>query len=134
MPTVRTVLSDYYSLSIIEQNEIKSKLINPNFSGGLSINKFVEEKRFSDGRVCPLCGSVHVARNGHRNDGTQRFICSDYKKSFVVSVYFIVHGTKKPLETWEKYIECMLNGFSIHKSATVCHIHPDTAFIWNTKY
>lgn len=133
MPTVDTVLSDYNKLSVIEQNEIKSRLINPNFSNGLDINKFIEEKRFTDGRVCPLCGGIHVARNGHRKDGTQRFICRDCNRSFVVSANSIVHGTRKSLDTWEKYIDCMLNGFSIRKSASICHIHQDTAFIWRHK-
>lgn len=77
MPTVSSVLTDYSLLSVPEQNEIKSILISPIFSGGLDINQCIENKRFSNGRVCPHCGGIHIQKNGHHKDGTQRYCCCD---------------------------------------------------------
>lgn len=63
-------------------------LLSPTFVKALSIEEFVCKERFSNGRVCPLCGFIHVVRNGHRKDGTQRYVCKDFGKSFVVTTNF----------------------------------------------
>lgn len=72
-------------------------------------------------------------RNRHRKDGTQRYVCRDCGKSFVVATNSIVSGTRKELSVWENYIDCMMNGLSIRKTADICGIHRNTAFIWRHK-
>ena len=42
-------------------------------------------------------------------------------------------GTRKDLSVWEKYIDCMMNGLSIRKTAVACGIHRNTAFLWRHK-
>jgi len=74
-----------------------------------------------------------VVRNGHRKDGTQRYVCKDCGKSFVIATNSIVSGTRKDLSVWEKYIDCMMNGLSIRKTAVACGIHRNTAFLWRHK-
>ena len=38
--------------------------------------------------VCPLCGWYPcVVHNGHRKDGTQRYVCRDCGKSFVMGLH-----------------------------------------------
>ena len=37
------------------------------------------------------------------------------------------------MSVWEKYIRCMIDGFSVRKSAEICGIHRNTAFIWRHK-
>lgn len=81
----------------------------------------------------PLCGCIHVVRNGHRKDGTQRYVCKDCGKSFVIATNSIVSGTRKDLSVWEQYIDCMMNGLSIRKTAVACGIHRNTAFLWRHK-
>lgn len=80
-----------------------------------------------------LCGCIHVVRNGHRKDGTQRYVCKDCGKSFVIATNSIVSGTRKDLSVWEQYIDCMMNGLSIRKTAVACGIHRNTAFLWRHK-
>ncbi|MDR2488149.1 MAG: IS1595 family transposase [Desulfovibrio sp.] len=41
--------------------------------------------------------------------------------------------TKKNLDTWKKYIQCMVRKYSIRKSASECHISIRTAFMWRHK-
>ena len=36
-----------------------------------------------------LCGCIRVVCNGHRQDGTQRYVCKDCGKSFVIATHSI---------------------------------------------
>lgn len=92
-----------------------------------------EKERFADGRYCPKCGGKHIVRNGHRKDGTQRYVCRCCGVSFVATSNTVIAGTHKELDTWKKYIECMLNGVSVRKAADICGIHRNTAFSWRHK-
>lgn len=74
-----------------------------------SIDAYVEEQRFSNGRQCPMCGSSKVVRNGKRKDGVRKFCCRDCGRSFVAKTNTVASGTRKSLDTWMKYIECMMN-------------------------
>lgn len=131
-----TVLSKILDMikSLSEQDFIKLKnAIISRTSTSKTLSEYIEELRFSNGRVCPICGSIHIVRNGHRKDGKQRFICRDCNKSFVINTNSITAGTHKDFDTWQKYIDCMMNGFSIRKAAEVCEINTKTAFIWRHK-
>lgn len=132
MPTVATVVADYLSLSIADQNIIKSKLISLTPVTG-TLNAYVENKRFAVDRTCPHCGTSSVVRNGKRKDGTQRYLCKDCGKSFIARSNSITYGTRKSLVTWETFIECMLMGLSLEKTAVMCKIHRNTAFYWRHK-
>ena len=82
--------------------------------------------------TCPHCHSNHFVKNGFRGE-IQRFICKDCKKSFTTRTNTITEHSKKSYETWCKFLECMMNGMSIRRSAEVCGINKDTAFIWRHK-
>ena len=45
----------------------------------------------------------------------------------------IFSGTRKDLSVWEQYIDYMMNGLSIRKTAVACGIHRNTAFLWRHK-
>ena len=98
-----------------------------------TLSEYTEELRFANGRVCPICGSIHIVRNGHRADGKQRFVCKDCGRSFVINTNAITAGTRKNFDIWQRYIDCMMNGFSIRKTAEICEISNYTAFLWRHK-
>lgn len=133
MSAITDILDSIKKLSIEDQKHLKSILLNSNFVNSLNLEDFLTNERFVGGRVCPICGSVHIVRNGHRVNGTQRFLCRDCHKSFVVSTNSIVSGTRKDISVWEKYISCMMQGLSIRKTAEICGIHKNTAFYWRHK-
>ena len=81
---------------------------------------------------CPHCKSTKIVKNGLRNS-IQRFICKDCNKSFTVRTNTITEHSKKSFETWSKFIECMMNSFTVRRSAEICGINKDTAFIWRHK-
>ena len=143
MPTIKDALDIIGKLTVAEQESLKTMLLSPAFVKSLNIEDFVAKERFANGRVCPLCGCIHVVRNGHRKDGTQRYVCKDCGKSFVIATNSIVSGTRKDLSVWEQYIDCMMNGLSIRKTAVAVgftetpHSFGDTRFwmhfrIWQT--
>lgn len=130
---IKDALDIIGKLTVAEQESLKTMLLSPAFVKSLNIEDFVAKERFANGRVCPLCGCIHVVRNGHRKDGTQRYVCKDCGKSFVIATNSIVSGTRKDLSVWEQYIDCIMNGLSIRKTAVACGIHRNTAFLWRHK-
>lgn len=108
MPTIKDALDIIGKLTVAEQESLKTMLLSTAFVKSLNIEDFVAKERFANGRVCPLCGCIHVVRNGHRKDGTQRYVCKDCGKSFVIATNSIVSGTRKDLSVWEQYIDCMI--------------------------
>lgn len=56
---------------------------------------------------CPHCGSTHYVKNGTK-DGRQRYLCKFCKKTFSSSTGTILFHSKKDIETWSKYIHCLV--------------------------
>ncbi len=133
MATLSSVIADIATLSTSDKKTLRSYLISVFSTKSSSLEEYVKEERFSGGLVCPVCGCIHIVRYGHRKDGTQRYKCKDCGKSFVATTNSIVSGTHKDLDTWEKYIDCIMNGFSVRKSANICGIHRNTVFAWRHK-
>ncbi len=133
MATLGSILADITTLSLTEREMLKNRLIRSLTKHSSSLDEFVKETRFSNGMACPICGCAHVVRNGHRNDRAQRFVCKDCGRSFVAASNTIAASTKKDISVWEKYVDCMINGFSLRKTARICGIHKNTAFIWRHK-
>jgi transposase-like protein len=132
MATAKDLLSEFNKLTKPEQEAFTRMLANRGTKAA-NIKDLVTKERFANGYVCPLCGSIHVVRNGKRKDGTQRYLCRDCKRSFVATVNSITFGTRKDLDIWTTYINCMMNGISVRKTAHACGIHINTAFAWRHK-
>ena len=120
-------------LSINDRKKLVAILKRDVSDNGIDVDEFLVRERFANGRVCPHCGSAAVCKNGHQKDKTQRYICKDCGKSFVATTNSIASGTHKELSVWEKYIECMMLGLSLRKTALLCKIHRNTAFAWRHK-
>lgn len=130
--TLQQILNEIKQLSSNEKEWLAS-LLAPSITEDKTTEEFVTEERLSGGRVCPICGCTHIVRNGRRKDHVQRYICKDCGKSFVITSNSIVSGSCKGLSVWRKYIGCMINGFSIRKTAGICRISNSTSFIWRHK-
>ena len=81
---------------------------------------------------CPHCGSVHVIKKGHKN-GKQRYFCKDCGKCFNETVGTVAYKSKYNYEVWERYVECMLFGYTLRRTAEIVGIHYKTAFYWRHK-
>jgi transposase-like protein len=121
------------NLSELELENLKIKIdqkLNRQYSSNDS--QFLDNPRLSAGVECPHCNSKHVSRNGKHND-KQRYICVDCKKTFGLTTNSILAWTKKSPSVWSNYSKCMINGFSLRKSAKECEINLQTAFNWRHK-
>ena len=132
-PTVESILSDIRDLPEKDFLMLLSKLFGQSPLPASTLTSFVSENRFTDGVVCPYCGKKHVRRNGHRKDGAQKYVCSECGKSFTARTNTITAGSTKPLDTWQKYIECMVNGLPIRQAAAECGMADSTSFAWRHK-
>lgn len=130
----KLVLTLLKSLSKEYLQRILLMLMDEDIVKSSSIIGYIEKERYVDGWFCPRCNSKHIVRNGHRkSDNVQRLLCKDCNRSFIASTNTVVSGTRKDLKVWEKYIECMMNSLSIRKTAEICGIHRNTAFVWRHK-
>ena len=142
MPDIKDIFTLYTQLSPREQKKLYT-MISYQQPMDDDYEQFIKDERFTSGFVCPHCGCIdHIIRNGHLiktdKDGNktitkQRYLCKNCGKSFVVSSNSVASGTRKSLGTWEAFAKCMMNGFSVRKSAQICGIHRNTAFAWRHK-
>ena len=131
---IKKISSILHTLSAEYIDELFKLLTEKDSDDRYSIKGLSEAERFSDGRVCPYCGGKHIVRNGRRKkDDVQRYVCRGCGKSFVANSNSITAGTRKGYSVWRRYVECMMNGYSVRKSAKVCGIHRNTAFAWRHK-
>ena len=94
---------------------------------------FNVDSLFSNGITCPICGDVErIVKNGKRS-GSQRYLCKNCDKSFMANTASILERTHKSIFVWKKFLECMVHGMSILKTAEVCEINKNTAFAWRHK-
>lgn len=64
VPTIKDALDIIGKLTYAEQESLKTMLLSPTVVKTLNIGEFVTKERFANGRVCPLCGCIHIVRNG----------------------------------------------------------------------
>lgn len=132
MPTLISVMSDYARLSDDDQEKFK-RIVLGRVVKSTTLNDAAAELRFKDGLVCPKCGCVHVVRNGHDRKGNQRYRCLDCNATFSATSNNIVSDTHKSYDTRARFIDCMMDGLSVRKTAKKCKIHRNTAFLWRHK-
>ncbi|MYH39349.1 MAG: IS1595 family transposase [Rhodospirillaceae bacterium] len=81
---------------------------------------------------CPHCQHEKFIKVG-KTRGVQRFKCKGCGRTFGLNTNTVVHKTHKPLHMWERYIQLMFDGYSIHKIAEELRIATATAFYWRHK-
>lgn len=60
-------------------------------------------------------------------------MCIHCKKTFANTNNTIFYGVKKDIKVWKKYIHCMIEKYSLRKTAQICNISLLTAFAWRHK-
>ncbi|WP_104745207.1 IS1595 family transposase, partial [Helicobacter acinonychis] len=81
---------------------------------------------------CPHCNSAEFSKNG-KVSGFQRFICKECGKTFGTRNQTIFYAVKKDMGIWKQYIHCMIEKYSLRKTAEICGISTRTAFVWRHK-
>ncbi|MDP4091314.1 MAG: IS1595 family transposase [Bacillota bacterium] len=83
--------------------------------------------------VCPKCGGSSIIKCGRNRLGKQRHRCKNCKRIFVIPSKSPLRCSKKTVQQWLLYMECMAKGMSIRKSAAVVGINMKTSFYWRHK-
>ena len=130
---IDSLIDSIKALPAIDYARLKNLILSGELGAEKTLEDFLISKRFEKGETCPLCGDSHIVRNGHRKDGTQKFICRSCGKTFGITTNSITSGSKKDLNVWSKYISCMLEGLTIEASADKCGINKNTSFAWRHK-
>ncbi len=118
MTNLNSILSDINKLSNHDKEIIIDAIEEILMFGScaLDVESDIKEHRFSKGRVCPHCGGHDICRYG-KSQGKQRYLCHSCKKTFADFTSSPAYNSKKPLEKWLLYAKCMINGYSVRKSA-----------------
>ena len=91
-------------------------------------------KNLIDELRCPHCNSdSKIVKNGKNRNGEQSYLCRNCNRSFVVKRDTVFFNSRKPMQTWEKFLDCMVNLYPIRKTALICNINTHTAFVWRHK-
>lgn len=133
MCTVRETMDAYHSLSCQDRMTFYITLTNDVSVDKENMQELLVETRFSDAQKCIHCGSSHFVKNGVRKDGTQRYLCRDCKKSFLLNTNSISSRSRKRLSVWKKYFDCLMAKKTLKESAKECEISMGTAFLWRHK-
>lgn len=136
------ILKAIQKLNPAEKHRLREYLIDTltaSSSTGTVLQEIAERKNKS-GYHCPDCESEHIVRYGTYStivDGDevekQRYRCKACKKTFTDLTNTALYRTRH-LNQWIKFIECMIEGYSLRKSAelvgNVTHV---TLFYWRHK-
>ena len=129
--TLSELFQTLKTLSKADLNSVKQFLESFDYDYN-GFEDFLLSKKSENGISCPHCKSLNIKKNGHKGL-IQRFMCKDCNKTFTSRNNTITFSSKKSFATWKKYIDCMMNGFTVCKSAEICGINKDTTFIWRHK-
>ena len=114
-------------------HDLLREAINPIQSQRKDIANLIEvrENRFSDGLKCIHCKSSRIRKFGkYRN--RQRYHCRTCGRTFNDLTGTPIHRTQL-LDKWSKYLEYLIEGYSVRKCAKLLEISKDTAFAWRHK-
>lgn len=131
MPNLNELKTLISSLSSNEREELQTFLASRADDHDLAIS--IEDTRFFNGIYCPKCGCVERIVKFGKYMELQRYKCKDCGATFTAKSDSVFNKSTKSIEIWRKYIECLLGGLSIRKSAEICGISIPTSFYWRHK-
>lgn len=116
----------FMSSDSLTQQDIVSSLLS------LSLEES-EIKDSNDKKVvtCPHCSCKRIRANG-KLKGVQRYLCNGCKKNFSETTGKFWYNIKKK-DKLNRYLYCLLSGYSIRKSAKETGISIQTSFDWRHK-
>ena len=116
----------FVSSSTLVQQEIVSSLLS------LSLQESeVKDNNDIKAITCPHCSGKRIRANGKLKD-VQRYVCNGCKKNFSETTGKFWYNIKKK-DKLNRYLYCLLSGYSIRQSAKETGISIQTSFDWRHK-
>ena len=122
--------SDFRDFFISSSSAIQQEIVSCLLSMSLHEREVKDDKQIK-AITCPHCSSNRIRANG-KLKGVQRYMCNACKKNFSETTGKFWYGIKKK-DRLNKYIYCLLSGYSIRKSAKETGISIQTSFDWRHK-
>ncbi|WP_339250294.1 IS1595 family transposase [Sporosarcina sp. FSL W8-0480] len=136
------IIAEIKRLKPAEQHRLKEFFITSlaSFYPSEPIFQEINERKNKEGYTCIHCNSKQVVRFGRytvkvgtKGVERQRYRCKDCRKTFTDVTNTPLYRTHKP-EKWIEFIKCMLEGYSLRKSAELIGgVHYVTLFYWRHK-
>lgn len=140
MSRTNNIIKEISELNTYEKTRILEFLKNNLLTSGIvsSVSDEVAENRFSMGKVCPFCGHDKISKHGkyHGKTGVkQRYKCQNKHchKTFNDFTKSPIASSKKGLDKWLLYAQCMIDNKTIRQCAEIVEINIATAFYWRHK-
>ena len=140
MPRVNNVIQQVSQLNIYEQGKVFEFLKNVLMSNGItnSVNEEISESRFNRGKCCPFCNHDKISKYGkyHSKNGVKRrYKCHNLecRKTFNDFSKSPVLNSKKGIDKWLLYSQCMINGNTIRQCVEIVELNIAIAFFWRHK-
>ena len=131
MPSINELKEVLNTLSQSDNQELLNYLEGLNDDSDASTS--LENAKFSNGIHCPKCGCMENIVKFGKYKEFQRYKCKDCGSTFTAKTNSIFRKSLKDIGTWRRYVDCLLNGSSLRKSAQFCGISLPTAFYWRHK-
>jgi transposase-like protein len=106
-------------------------IVEPKSAAKGSLIGELRKTKFKEGFVCPHCDGCRVVRYGKFNH-RQRYKCKDCLRTFSDLTHTPLSKTRYS-DKWITFIECMLQGHSLRKSADLVGVTWVTLFYWRHK-
>ncbi|MFA9558757.1 IS1595 family transposase [Evansella sp. AB-rgal1] len=122
---VKDIIKAIQELNPGDKHRLRAYLINALTASSSTGNVLheISERKNKEGYHCPDCDSEHIVRNGTYTtpvDGDevekQRYLCKGCKRTFTDLTNSTLYRTRR-LNKWIKFVECMIEGYSLRKSA-----------------
>lgn len=136
---LKLIMDIMSGLSEKDRKEVVEKLLNTFQQGKQTkreshllteLQKLCRQSKMNEEKAlcCPLCGSVSVVKNGHK-DGRQRFKCKDCGKTFGDTYGTLFYCSKLPQDKWFKLLDYIIINCPIRRTALDCEINKNTAWL-----
>ena len=99
----------------------------------IGLQKLYCDKRLESDITCPRCKSKNINRNGRTKIKRQRYKCKDCAKGFSEMTNSPLWYSKKGMEIWLEYLNCIREGLTLRKAAEKVSINLVTSFHWRHK-
>jgi transposase-like protein len=132
MKPEQDILWSFKALSIREQETLLQSLIQIHELRTPVIESAKESVHLIESRKpCPHCHSTNIYKRGIQND-LRMYSCKDCKRWYNQATGTPLWDIKSK-QKWSHYLQCMVDGYSIRKSAKTVGICIQTSFDWRHK-
>lgn len=122
--------SDFRDYFVSSSSSVQQEIVSTLLSMSLQESEITDSNQ-TKAVNCPHCASNSIRANG-KLKGVQRYVCNGCKKNFSETTGKFWFAIKKK-DKLNRYLYCLLSGYSIRKSAKETGISIQTSFDWRHK-